>query len=135
MHHWAPYAVAAVGAAAVVLVGSGRFGAGTQVSLGLLAYLLAAPYVLPWYLGWVLPALALGEDELSAAIGSGYAALLLLVYTDGPGYRGAAHLALHTTAWLVAPVLELAALAAVFAVLAGARRRELAMVEIRSGSS
>jgi hypothetical protein len=135
VHHWSPYALAAVGAAAVVLVGSGRFGAGTQVSLGLLAYLLAAPYVLPWYLGWVLPVLALGEDGLSAAIGSGYAALLLLVYTDGAGYTGAAHLVLHTMAWLVAPVLELAALAAVLAVLAGARRRDLALMEIRSGSS
>ena len=135
VHHWAPYAVAAVGAAAVVLVGSGRFGAGTQVSLGLLAYLLAAPYVLPWYLGWVLPVLALGEDGLSAAVGSGYAALLLLVYTDGAGYTGAAHLVLHTMAWLVAPVLELAALAAVLAVLTRARRRDLALVEIRSDSS
>src|SRR5256885_824690 len=83
----------------VVLGGRGRLGAGTEVRLELLAYLVAAPYVLPWYLGWVLPVLALGEDDFSVALGSGSAGLRLLVSTDRAGSTGAAHLVLHTMAW------------------------------------
>ena len=72
--------------------------------------------------------------QLTVVLGAGYAALLLIVYTDRAGYGGPAHLVLHTLGWLVAPLLELAALAALLAVLAAVRRGEPAAAAVRSGT-
>ena len=133
----------------MVLAGGARFGPATLVSLGLLAYLLAAPYVLPWYMGWLLPLLPLVEasapdetvripsplptGELTVAVGAGYGAMLLLVYTDRAGYGGPGHLVLHTLGWLMAPLLELAALGALCAVLVRTHRDERRAEAVRSG--
>ena len=149
VHHWVPYSLAACAVAAVVLAGGARFGPATLVSLGLLAYLLAAPYVLPWYMGWLLPLLPLVEasapdetvripsplptGELTVAVGAGYGAMLLLVYTDRAGYGGPGHLVLHTLGWLMAPLLELAALGALCAVLVRTHRDERRAEAVRSG--
>jgi hypothetical protein len=48
--------------------------------VGLGAYLLAAPYVLAWYPGAVLPAAALERRRVSATILSAHAAMLVVAY-------------------------------------------------------
>ncbi|MDQ1373384.1 MAG: alpha,6-mannosyltransferase, partial [Actinomycetota bacterium] len=45
-----------------------------------LAYLLAAPYALPWYVGWVLPAVALTWRSRLAWLATAYPAVALIVY-------------------------------------------------------
>lgn len=50
-----------------------------------LAYLLAAPYVLPWYAGWVLPSAAAVWRRGVAVLAQLQAALVFLVYADPPG--------------------------------------------------
>lgn len=47
------------------------------------AYLFTAPYVLPWYVGWALPVLALAWRHRLAVLGLGYGAAFLLAYSDG----------------------------------------------------
>lgn len=49
----------------------------------LLAYLLAAPYVMPWYLGWALPLLLLRPQSVLSRVAFVYAALLFVSYNVG----------------------------------------------------
>ena len=51
----------------------------------LLAYLLAAPYVMPWYVGWALPLLAVRWDSVLSRVAFVYAGLLFVAYS----YRSA----------------------------------------------
>ena len=44
------------------------------------AYLVVAPYVLPWYPAWVIPALALVIDRPVARLLAAQASLLVVVY-------------------------------------------------------
>jgi hypothetical protein len=50
-----------------------------------LAYLLTAPYVLPWYSGWILPSAATVWRQPIALLAQAQAALVFLVYADPPG--------------------------------------------------
>jgi hypothetical protein len=50
-----------------------------------LAYLLTAPYVLPWYSGWILPSAATVWRTPVALLAQAQAALVFLVYADPPG--------------------------------------------------
>jgi hypothetical protein len=50
-----------------------------------LAYLLTAPYVLPWYSGWILPSAATVWRQPVALLAQAQAALVFLVYADPPG--------------------------------------------------
>jgi hypothetical protein len=50
-----------------------------------LAYLLAAPYVLPWYSGWVLPAAATVRRSPVTTLAVLQSCLVLVVYADPPG--------------------------------------------------
>jgi hypothetical protein len=87
-----------------------------------LAYLLAAPYALPWYSGWLLPSVALTWRSRLAVMATVYPALALLVYNNRPV------MAPEVREWLlrirsdVLPVVELAALLALV-VLAWRRRQ------------
>lgn len=49
----------------------------------LLAYLLAAPYVMPWYVGWALPLLLIRPQSVLARVALVYAALLFVSYNFG----------------------------------------------------
>jgi hypothetical protein len=73
--------------AAVVLAVARRWRVDPSPSLvmgaALLAYLLAAPYVMPWYLGWALPLLAIRWDSVLARVAFLYAALLFVAYSYG----------------------------------------------------
>ena len=74
----------------------------------LLAYLLMAPYVMPWYVGWALPLLARRWDSALARVAVAYSCLLFVAYAFG-----------STRGVLALPVTPLFALAAI-AMLAGA---------------
>jgi hypothetical protein len=52
----------------------------------LLAYLLSAPYVLPWYLGWALPLLAVQWSSVLARVAFLYSALLFVAYSYGSAH-------------------------------------------------
>jgi hypothetical protein len=56
------------------------------VAAGILAYLLLAAYVLPWYVAWVVPLVALDHRTLLAKIVAAECALLLIAWQ----YRGPA---------------------------------------------
>jgi hypothetical protein len=49
-----------------------------------LGYLLAAPYALPWYVGWLLPAAALTWRSRLSWLATTYTAVALLVYNNRP---------------------------------------------------
>jgi hypothetical protein len=77
-----------------------------------LVYLLAAPYVLPWYAGWALPVLALAWPRRLTVLALVDAAILLVIYVDRGGLAPASlHQSLQVMAGWVVPALELAALA------------------------
>jgi hypothetical protein len=48
------------------------------------AYLLGAPYVLPWYVAWALPVLALVWRSPVSALVLAYAGALAVAYLNGP---------------------------------------------------
>jgi alpha-1,6-mannosyltransferase len=50
-----------------------------------LAYLFVAPYVLPWYSGWVLPSAASSWRRGVAVLAQAQAAVVFMVYADPPG--------------------------------------------------
>ncbi|MBV8958591.1 MAG: DUF2029 domain-containing protein [Actinobacteria bacterium] len=52
----------------------------------LLAYLLAAPYVMPWYVGWALPLLALRPQTVLSRVAFVYASLLFVAYSMGSAH-------------------------------------------------
>jgi hypothetical protein len=73
--------------AAVVLAVGRRWQVDPSPSLvmgaALLAYLLAAPYVMPWYVGWALPLLAVQWDSVLSRVAFLYASLLFVAYSYG----------------------------------------------------
>jgi hypothetical protein len=44
---------------------------------------LAAPYVMPWYVGWALPLLAVQWDSVLSRVAFLYASLLFVAYSYG----------------------------------------------------
>jgi hypothetical protein len=85
-----------------------------------LGYLLAAPYALPWYVGWLLPVVALTWRSRLAWLATAYPAIALLVYNNRPVMAPAVRdFLLHVRS--VLPVIEVAALLAL--VLLAWRRR------------
>ena len=89
--HWMPKlavsSLSAVVICVVVLAVGRRWHADASPSLVigafLLAYLLAAPYVMPWYLGWALPLLVLRPQSVLSRVAFVYAALLFVSYNFG----------------------------------------------------
>lgn len=101
---------------ALVVLGWGRRDLPTAVGATALVYLLAAPWVLPGYVAWGLPVLAVVWRQRIAALGAAHAALLLLVYVDRARLDPEAlHDALYALARVAAPGLEAVALVAVLA--------------------
>lgn len=85
----------------------------------LLAYLLAAPYVMPWYVGWALPLLALRPHSVLSRVAFVYAALLFVAYSLGTAH-GVLGLPLRWST-LETQVFEIVAIA----VLALSKRRSV----------
>jgi hypothetical protein len=50
-----------------------------------LVYLLAAPYVLPWYFAWAIPLVALADDALIGAVVFTQSLLVVLAYSSPYG--------------------------------------------------
>jgi alpha-1,6-mannosyltransferase len=105
---------AAVVAALVVLAGGLRDRTPALAAGGAAAvYLVAAPYILPWYAGWAIPVLALAWRTRLAALALADASLLLLVHIDRAGLRPSwLHHGLQQLAARGLPGFELAAVAA-----------------------
>ena len=115
------WALAAVVVAALVVIAGGLRDRSALLAAGgaAVVYLLAAPYVLPWYAGWAIPALALAWRSRLAVLALLDSALLLLVYIDRPGLRpGWLHHGLQVMAGRVVPGFELVAVAALCAMSA-----------------
>jgi hypothetical protein len=87
-----------------------------RASPGPAAFLLAGPYVLPGYLGWVLPAAALEHNRRTARIIALQATLLVGAYEifHLPSSGLIAH-ALTSSAGLLAPLLGVVLLVAFLA--------------------
>jgi hypothetical protein len=101
------------------------------VGAALVAYLLTAPYVLPWYAGWALPVLATTWRTRLSRVGLTHAALLLVVYVDAPGLDpDALHNAMRIISGVTLPVLEGVA---VIGLVAAACRPQL-LAHVRTGS-
>ena len=87
----------------------------------LVAYLLAAAYVLPWYAGWALPVLALAWRSRLSMLALAHASLLLLAYDDRytvVAHRTLLHRLLYDLWARALPALEVAAIATLVAVSA-----------------
>jgi hypothetical protein len=107
--------------AALVVIAGGVRDRHAVVAAGgaAVVYLLAAPYVLPWYAGWAIPVLALAWRSRLAALALVDAGLLLLVHIDRPGlHPGWLHHVLQFMASRAVPGFELVAVAALFALSA-----------------
>jgi len=89
--HWMPRlavsSLSTVVIGAVVLAVGRRWHVDPSPSLVigafLLAYLLAAPYVMPWYVGWALPLLVIRPQSVLARVAFVYSALLFVSYNFG----------------------------------------------------
>ena len=106
------WALAAVVAATVVVIAGGLRQRTAVLAAGgaAVVYLLAAPYVLPWYAGWAIPVLALAWRSRLAVLAMVEASLLLLVYVDRQGLRPVwLHHGLQLTATRAIPAFELVA--------------------------
>lgn len=79
----------AFGSIGVVLAGSLRWpnrDTPTPAATALfVAFLAAAPFVLPWYSGWVLPMAAESADNAASRSAMLLSAMLFLAYTEPPG--------------------------------------------------
>ncbi len=79
----------AAGSAAVVLAQSRRWHNGdspTPVSTAVVvAFLATAPFVMPWYFGWVLPMAAESKDSWASRGATLLSAMVFLAYTEPPG--------------------------------------------------
>ena len=69
-----------VGPVAVLAVARLTADASAAATAGVLVYLLAAPYVLPWYFAWALPLAVLGHDLVIAKVLFVQSILVDLVY-------------------------------------------------------
>jgi alpha-1,6-mannosyltransferase len=81
-----PFTAVLVLAALVLAVLTGRARRPLPVAAGsaVAAYLLGAPYVLPWYVAWALPVLALVWRSPVSALVLAYAGALAVAYLNGP---------------------------------------------------
>jgi len=93
------------------------------VTASVLVYLLAAPYVLPWYSGWALPVAALAWKSRTAWVAVLQSAGLLLVSIDRPALpQYWVHSVLQGASTVALPLFEAAALAALLFSVVRARR-------------
>jgi alpha-1,6-mannosyltransferase len=133
--HMARTAVATASIVAVVVIGAilvvGRLSDTTPAlaaGAAALAYLLIAAYVLPWYLGWAIPVLALQWRARTTRFVAAWSATLLLAYQ----YRPERHLDLvdrfiHSTV-VGAQAVSVAAVVALLAATAWRLRPREAVV-------
>jgi hypothetical protein len=78
---WLPVALVAT----IVVVGWQRRSDPVAVTVAaVLAYILAAPYVLPWYVGWILPLLALTWRSRLTRLVIAWSALAMVAYSLRP---------------------------------------------------
>jgi hypothetical protein len=87
-HSALPLAVLAGIAAGVILLSRRSASAAWLAGAVVLAFLLTAQYVLPWYVAWGLPALALVWRSRLAMLAAAQAALLALAYVPVRGTAG-----------------------------------------------
>ena len=100
--------VCAVGLIVLVLRSVQRPGVAQVVGVSVLAYMLVGAYVLPWYLAWSLPALALTWRWPLAWLAVAQAAILqLTTVTGAPGESRAFQHSVYGV-WL--PILEVVAI-------------------------
>lgn len=112
-----------VAAAIAVLLFRGRPEPQWLVVAVVTVYLLGAPYVLPWYTAWVLPAAALAwRSRLAVLIVVQSAAVAVISVDDSKVRPAALHEALSAVARPVFQVLEVAGLVVLVAVASGWRR-------------
>jgi hypothetical protein len=108
---------------AAVLVGWQRRPDPVAVTVAVgLAYLVAAPYVLPWYVGWILPVAALTWRSRLTRLTMGYAALAMIGYSIRPTMAPPVRAMLQQTRGNILPAVELIALVAL--VVVAWRRRQ-----------
>jgi alpha-1,6-mannosyltransferase len=113
---------AAIGLCAIAIGWSRRAAptASDAVAISLLAYLVVAVYVLPWYAAWALPAACAASRRATAGLAVGLSSFLLVAYTIKeralPGTVG------NAWWWLDASVGPFVALAAFVAVAFGPRK-------------
>jgi alpha-1,6-mannosyltransferase len=62
-----------------------RISAEAAAAAAVLVYLLAAPYVLPWYFAWAIPLVALADDMVIAAVVFTQSLLVMLAYSPPYG--------------------------------------------------
>jgi hypothetical protein len=62
-----------------------RMSAEAAAAASALVYLLAAPYVLPWYFAWAIPLVALADDTVIAAVVFAQSLLVVLAYASPYG--------------------------------------------------
>lgn len=75
-----------------------------------LAYILAAPYVLPWYVGWILPVLALTWRSRLTWVAMTYSTLALISYSKRPSMAPLVGTVLEHTRGALLPIVEVLAL-------------------------
>lgn len=108
-----PVAIAACTGLVLAIVVLGRAPRPLPLAVGaaVAAYLLTAPYVLPWYAMWALPVLALAWRTRLAAVVATFAGALTLAHLDLMAVqRGALQGVLRLVATVMLPASALVAL-------------------------
>jgi hypothetical protein len=87
----------------VVAVVARREGVAATSAMPLLFYVLLAAYVLPWYVAWIVPVLALDHGSLAARAASAVGGLLMVAYWPARvlGADGTGSLARPIVLWVV----------------------------------
>jgi hypothetical protein len=111
-----------------LLVAGGRVrdhGPEPVVAAALAVYVLASPYILPWYTAPLIPLLAMRWRSRTTWLVLSYSALLFLAYPSRyPVHRTFIGLILPTTARNVLPVVEVLLLVAIAAAAWRPRRKD-----------
>jgi hypothetical protein len=111
-----------------LLVAGGRardHGPEPVVAAALAVYVLASPYVLPWYTAPLIPLLAMRWRSRTTWLVLSYSALLFLAYPSRyPAHRTFVGLILPTTARNVLPVVEVLLLVTIAVAAWRPRRKE-----------
>lgn len=117
---------ALVAIAVVVLLVRGHAEPHWLVTAVVVAYLLGAPYILPWYTAWALPAAALAwRSRLSLLIVVQSAALAVISVDNRTLAPNGLHIALSTATRTILPALEILGLVVLMVTVLGrGRRRE-----------
>jgi hypothetical protein len=114
----------AVAALVGVILIRGHADAQWLVVAAVTVYLLGAPYVLPWYTAWVLPAAALAWRSRLAVLVAAQTAVFAVISVDSRKVSPAGlHSVLFFLAHTLLPVLEVAALVVLVALACGRRWR------------